>query len=68
LDGFTLRELFISYDETHIPTIDDERQIGVKKKQCIFQKRKQRKCKLEGSISRIKKFSFEEFVRNVSVY
>jgi hypothetical protein len=32
LDGFTLREIFISYDETHIPTVDDEGQIGVRKK------------------------------------
>jgi hypothetical protein len=67
LDGFTLRELLISYDKTHVPTIDDEGQIGVRKKQYPFQKNKQKKCELEGSISRIKKFLFEEFVHNVNV-
>jgi hypothetical protein len=36
------------------------------KKQYTFQKKKQKNYKLEGSISRIKKFLFEEFVRNVS--
>ncbi len=36
LDGFTLRELIISYDETHVPTIVDEGKIGVKKKQYTF--------------------------------
>jgi hypothetical protein len=40
LDGFILRELIISYDETHVPIVDDEGQIGVKKKQYIFHKRK----------------------------
>jgi len=32
LDRFILKKLFISYDETHIPTIDDEGKIGVRKK------------------------------------
>jgi hypothetical protein len=32
LERFILKELFISYDETHIPTVDDERKIGVRKK------------------------------------
>jgi hypothetical protein len=32
LDGFILRELLISYDETHVPTINDDGQINVRKK------------------------------------
>lgn len=39
LDGYTLRKLFISNDETHIPIVDDEGEIGeigVKKKQDTF--------------------------------
>jgi hypothetical protein len=63
----TLRKLFISNDETHIPIVDDEGKIGVKKKQYTFQKRKQKICKSKGSISRIKKFLYEEYICNVSV-
>jgi hypothetical protein len=33
LDGFTIREILVSYDEIHVPTIDDEGQIDVRKKQ-----------------------------------
>jgi hypothetical protein len=34
------KKLLISYDETHVPTVDDEGQNDVRKKQYIFQKRK----------------------------
>jgi hypothetical protein len=66
LDGYTLKNLSFWDNETHIPIVDDEGEIGVKKKQYTFQKRKQRIYELKGSISRIEKFSFKEFVRNVS--
>jgi len=36
LDGYILRELFISNNETHIPIVDNEGEIGVKKKQDTF--------------------------------
>ncbi len=42
LDGFTIREILVSYDEIHVPTIDDEGQIDVRKKQYTFQKKKQK--------------------------
>ncbi len=40
VDGYSLRQIFVSYDECNIPTIDEEGEIGVRKKQHIFQKRK----------------------------
>jgi hypothetical protein len=41
LDGNSFRQLFIFYNESHIPIIDEEGEIGVRKKQYTFQKRKQ---------------------------
>jgi len=40
LDGYSLKQLFVFYDESNIPTIE-EGEIGVRKKQYTFQKRKQ---------------------------
>jgi len=36
LDGYSLRQLLVSYDESKIPTIDEEGEIGVRKKQYTF--------------------------------
>jgi hypothetical protein len=41
LDGYSLKEHFITFNETHIPNVDDVRAIGVKKKKYSFHKRKQ---------------------------
>jgi len=41
MDGYSLKQLFVSYNESNIPTIDEEGEIGVRKKQYTFQKRKQ---------------------------
>ncbi len=40
MDGYSLKQLFVSYDESSIPTIDDDEEIGVRKKQYTFWKRK----------------------------
>jgi hypothetical protein len=40
VDGYSLKQLFVSYDESSIPTIDDDEEIGVRKKQYTFWKRK----------------------------
>jgi len=40
VDGYSLRQLLIYYDENNIPTIDEKGKIGVRKKQYIFKKRK----------------------------
>jgi hypothetical protein len=40
LNGYSLRQLLIFYDEGHIPIVDEEEEIGVRKKQYTFQKRK----------------------------
>jgi hypothetical protein len=40
LDGYSLRRLLISYDESHIPIVDEEGETGVRKKQYTFQKKK----------------------------
>jgi hypothetical protein len=36
VDGYSLRQLLVSYDESKIPTIDEEGEIGVRKKQYTF--------------------------------
>jgi hypothetical protein len=36
LDEYTLRKFLLSYDETHVPIVGDEGEIGVRKKQYIF--------------------------------
>ncbi len=36
VDGYSLRQLLVSYDESNILTIDEEGEIGVWKKQCTF--------------------------------
>jgi hypothetical protein len=41
VDKYSLKQLFISYDESNIPTINEEGGIGVRKKQYTFQRRKQ---------------------------
>jgi hypothetical protein len=41
LDGYTLKEHFITFNETHIPNVDDVGAIGVKKKKYSFHKREQ---------------------------
>jgi hypothetical protein len=40
LEGYSLRQLLIFYDENHIPIVDEEGQTGVRKKKYIFHKRK----------------------------
>ncbi len=41
VDGYSLKQLLVSYNESNIPTIDEGGEIGVGKKQYTFQKRKQ---------------------------
>jgi hypothetical protein len=67
LDGYTFIEHLISFNETHIPNVDDVEVVGVKKKKYSFHKRKQSVANSEGSISRIEKVLLEEFVCNVGV-
>jgi hypothetical protein len=40
VDGYSLKQLFVFYDERNILTVDDKGEIGVGKKQYTFQKRK----------------------------
>jgi hypothetical protein len=39
LDRYSLKQLFVFYDENNIPIVE-EREIGVRKKQYTFQKKK----------------------------
>jgi hypothetical protein len=41
LDGYSLKQFFISYKKIHIPIVDEEGKVGVKKKQYTFKKKKQ---------------------------
>jgi hypothetical protein len=38
--GYSLKQLLVSYDESNILTINEEGEIGVRKKQYTFQKKK----------------------------
>jgi hypothetical protein len=40
LDGYSFRQLLISYDESHITIVDEEGKTRVRKKQYTFQKKK----------------------------
>jgi hypothetical protein len=40
VDGYSLRQLLVSYNESKIPIVDEKGEIGVRKKQYTFQKRK----------------------------
>jgi hypothetical protein len=40
--GYPLRQLLISYDESHTLIVDEERTIGVRKKQYSFKKSNER--------------------------
>jgi hypothetical protein len=40
MEGFSLKELLLSYDESYVPEVDVERMIGVKKKKYSVSKRK----------------------------
>jgi hypothetical protein len=42
LDGYSLKEHLIAFNETHILDVDDVGAIGVKKKKYSFHKRKRR--------------------------
>jgi hypothetical protein len=53
-DGYTFIEHIISFNETHIPNVDDVGVVGVKKKKS-FHKRKRNVVDYEGSIFRMRK-------------
>jgi hypothetical protein len=38
VDGYSMRHFFLTYDETNSPTIDEEGEISVKKKQYTFRR------------------------------
>jgi hypothetical protein len=38
LDGFSLRQFLTPYNENHILVVDEEGEIGVRKKQYMFKK------------------------------
>jgi hypothetical protein len=40
VDGYSLNQLFVFYNESNIPIVDEEGDIGVRKRQYTFQKRK----------------------------
>ncbi len=67
LDQYPLIEHLITFNETHIPDVDDVGVVGVKKEKYSFHKRKQSVVDSEGSIFRIEKMLSKEFVCNVGV-
>ncbi len=67
LDGYPFIEHLISFNETHIPNVDDVAAVGVKKKKYSFHRRKWNVVDFKGSISRIEKMLLEESVRDEGV-
>ncbi len=65
--GSIFPKIVISYNESHVPIVDEEGEIRVKKKQYTFQRKKWKVCHFESSILGIEKLLFEKFVCNVSV-
>jgi hypothetical protein len=63
MDGFSLKELLISYDETYMPKKDIARIIGIKKKN--FNKRKWKEIMSLNFVSRIEKLLNKESCRGV---
>jgi hypothetical protein len=62
MEGFSLKELFLSYNESYVLEMDVEGMIGVKKKNYGFDKRKWKKIVSLNFVSRIKKvFSKESY-------
>jgi len=59
IEGFLLKELLLSYDESYIPKVDVERMIGVKKKK-NFSKRKRKEIMSLNFVSRVEKVLNEE--------
>jgi hypothetical protein len=67
LDGYPFIKHLITFNETHIPDVDDVGVIGVNKDKYYFHKSKQNVVDFEGSIFRIEKMLSKEFVCNVGV-
>jgi len=51
----SLRQLFVSYNENNIPTVDEEGKVSVRNKQYTFQKKKQSVGHYDQLVSRINK-------------
>jgi hypothetical protein len=67
MEGFSLKELLFSYNESYVPKVDVRGMIGVKKKKYGFSKRKRKKIVSINSVSRIKKVLSEESCCGVKV-
>jgi hypothetical protein len=55
MEGFSLKELLFSYNESYVPEVDVGGMIGVKKKKYGFSKRKRKEIVSINSVSRIEK-------------
>ncbi len=55
VDGYSLKQLLEFYDENNIPIIDEEGEIGVRKKKYTFQKKKRSVGHSNRLMSRIEK-------------
>jgi hypothetical protein len=44
MEGFLLKKLLLSYDESYIPKVDVEGMIGVKKKIALITKNRRKLC------------------------
>jgi len=53
VDGYSMRQFFITYNETNIPIVDEEGEICVKKKKYTFWKRKQNVGHFDQLVSKI---------------
>ncbi len=60
-----MKQFLIQYNDNHILVVDEEGEIGVRKKKMF--RRKKRVCHFEAFVSRIEKLLSNESIQNVSV-
>ncbi len=66
VDGYSLKQFFGFYNENNIPTINEEGEIVIRKKQYTFQKKKRNVGHFDCSMSRIEKLLSQESIRNMN--
>jgi hypothetical protein len=68
MEGFSLKEFLLSYNESYILEVDVEGMIGLKKKKYGFSKKKWKEIVFVNFISKIEKVLSEECYRQVWVF
>jgi len=65
MEGFSLKELLLLYNESYVLEVDVEGMINLKNKKCNFSKRKWKEIMSINSISKIEKVLNEKSCRRI---